>query len=67
MKVLVTRAQTTPVTHMTGPRVTHTTRMVKLTLSDGTTVLCEHTHGHISEASIRNCATKLVAKINAAQ
>lgn len=39
---------------------------VRITLADGTDVLCEHGHGHRKRRSAIACAARLVARLNRA-
>ena len=61
-----TSARRGKVTHMTGPRVTRITYMAVIGLSDGSEVMCQHSHGHSSDKALVACATKLVDRLNEA-
>lgn len=56
----------TKVVHERGPRVVRIAHAVKVILSDGSEVLCQHSHGHTSETALRSCATELVIRLNEA-
>lgn len=61
-----TSVKATKVVHERGPRVVRITHAVKVILSDGSEVLCQHSHGHTSKTALRACAAKLVAQLNRA-